>query len=80
MENSWQYLTSGSFSTEDDLLRDIIDVWNDYHLEPNPNGTDREVEIIEKNVSDCLSTKPPNVYKAAELTYEMQLLISSGCS
>jgi hypothetical protein len=50
---------------------ELIEFWNQVAVSDEPGGTTRkELEFLERQVTECLSQKPPDILKAMRLTVD----------
>ncbi len=73
-------LSPDESSTVDIRIRLIVDWWNDLRVCDDSGATTwEELDGLEREVTDCLAKKPPDVNRVEALTAYAMLLIA-GCT
>ena len=60
-----------------DGIQQLVEFWNLVRTEDDPGSTEREVlEDLERRVTDCLYSSPPDVVLAKRLTVKAMALMT----
>ena len=74
-------LSPGNFPLQTgNHIRQIVDWWNQLRIGNDSGTTTWEVlDLLERQVMECLRRDPPDLSKAESLTAKAALLMTGGC-